>query len=90
MFVIFVGVSEGSRLPCLGVTYPTPSTAIGMMNSLGLFLIGSDLDGVEGAVDFSVSVSTLLPRGTELSLKIHIEYFFLSTDQMNYGQYVQN
>lgn len=32
--------SDGSRLPARGVTYPPPSTAIGIMNSRGLFLIG--------------------------------------------------
>lgn len=34
--------SEGSRLPARGVTNPPPSTAIGIMNSRGLFLIGCD------------------------------------------------
>lgn len=33
----------GSRLPALGVTKPPPSTAIGMINSRGLFLIGAEL-----------------------------------------------
>ena len=34
-------LSGGSTLPDLGVTYPPPSTAIGMMYSRGLFRIGS-------------------------------------------------
>ena len=32
---------SGSTLPDLGVTYPPPSTAIGIMYSRGLFRIGS-------------------------------------------------
>lgn len=32
---------SGSTLPDLGVTYPPPSTAMGIMYSLGLFRIGS-------------------------------------------------
>lgn len=38
--VVVVLDSDGSRLLARGVTKPPPSTAIGMMNSLGLFLIG--------------------------------------------------
>lgn len=34
--------SDGSKLPARGVTNPPPSTAIGIMNSRGLFLIGCD------------------------------------------------
>lgn len=34
--------SEGSELPSRGVMYPPPSTAIGIMNSRGLFLMGCD------------------------------------------------
>lgn len=32
--------SDGSILPSRGVMMPPPSIAIGIMNSLGLFLIG--------------------------------------------------
>lgn len=32
--------SDGSKLPARGVIKPPPSILIGMMNSLGLFLIG--------------------------------------------------
>lgn len=35
--------SECSELPSRGVIYPPPSTAMGIMNSRGLFLIGCDL-----------------------------------------------
>ena len=34
--------SEGSMLPSRGVIKPPPSTAMGMMNSRGLFLMGWD------------------------------------------------
>lgn len=42
--MVLVGVLvllSGSRLPDLGVTYPPPSTAIGIIYSLGLLRIGS-------------------------------------------------
>lgn len=34
--------SDGSKLPARGVKKPPPSTAIGIINSRGLFLIGCD------------------------------------------------
>lgn len=51
---------DGSRLPARGVMKPPPSTAIGMMNSRGLFLIGCDeldvcsWDGCVGTVAVDV------------------------------------
>lgn len=49
--------SDGSRLPALGVTKPPPSTAIGIINSLGLFLIGCALLDVTDWVCDVISVS---------------------------------
>lgn len=44
MVLVVLAVSLGSKLPALGVTYPPPSTAIGIMYSRGDFLIGSPFD----------------------------------------------
>lgn len=40
LLLAVVVVSDGSMLGSRGVTTPTPSTAIGIINSRGLFLIG--------------------------------------------------
>lgn len=38
--------SLGSKLPALGVTYPPPSTAMGIIYSRSDFLIGSPVDAI--------------------------------------------
>lgn len=52
-----VALSEGSMLPSRGVINPPPSTAMGIMNSRGLFLIGCDEPVIVDCDMFVVVVS---------------------------------
>lgn len=85
--------SDGSRLPARGVTKPPPSTAIGMINSRGLFLIGwvpppllfnDDCDSLLN--DDSVSDSIMfdccccLANGLDLRKKAHFSFYYVSVN----------